>query len=142
MRTSARLRKIDLNVEESAIDLYLTGARRRPHDLVIDGSAATEIEPRPAARHQLEHRSCAAAHVGAAGLVRHVRKVRGRSRHGRLREQCDDGAGAQQRTTTTWRTRAESVLLRQTVHSAPFAPTGDAHRPFRRLKARAEQGIG
>jgi hypothetical protein len=138
--TGGGCRNIDLDVEEPAIDLHLSARRRRPHELAIDGPAAAEVEAGRASGNQLEHRPCAIAHVSAAGLVRNVRQVeRGSGRSG-LGEQRQDRARAQQRTTTTRRTRAESVLLRQTVHSAPFAPTGDAHRPFRRLKS--ESGTG
>jgi hypothetical protein len=98
-------RNIDLDVEQSAVDLHLPADRRGPHDLAIDGTATAEIEPRVTASNQLEHSSDAASSgTDAAGLMRRVRKTQRRRRSGGLGQERQDCARAKQRTATARRT--------------------------------------
>jgi hypothetical protein len=79
---------------------------------------------------------------GRSAEIRKILKLRasgrGERRLGRKRGQS---AGAQQRRAAP-RACQSPVMIRQTDHSAPFAPGGDATRTIRRVDREREAELG
>lgn len=118
-------RHIDLDVEQPAVDLELRRDHRR-NDLRLDGAASPgEGRKRRLLRNQREDRLAVLRRAPARDRPRGLRQQGGGGKGG-LAEQSGDRARAQQRCAACG-ADFHPVMVQRT-HSAPFAPTGDAHR--------------